>query len=244
MIIHELSEKEIQMGEEAPESRWPVMLPNDVICAWPTTHDIPWQHTLTNSEALVYQPMLQADTNARPLHSIAHSFVSQSCIRKGAEAEQDFVSAALAKGWQLLQSSFSENYLQHVDFRFGLNCAQTGAQNTLTVDVKSMRHLRRGGKPQNELLFVEMHAEGWLLGGKADIIAAQFSFKPSRFVLLDRKKLIEYALKVVDCTSPLVAWPEQCFQRLFRRGTKHELISLISLQDAYEHAGCGILICN
>jgi hypothetical protein len=239
------SESDILDG--SAESRFPLMLPLTTIQSWPHVHAIPSQAADKD------EPPFQREgpAAARPLHTIVHAHVSTSCIRRGDDAERQFLMAIESRGWVPLALSYGENYLGHVDFRLGRVRAEIGEEveggaiatrEILTVDVKALRSLRRGGALQNQLLFVEMHEDGWLLGGHAHVLAVQVCEAPCSFVLLDRVKLAAHALSQVDMNAPRVAWPEQCYRRLYRRaGRSKELISLIDLEGAVEYAGCGLI---
>jgi len=242
------SDSDSDVLDATAESRFPIMLPMATIQSWPHVHAVPCQAADKD------EPPFQREgpAEARPLHTIVHAHVSTSCIRRGDDAERQFLMAMESRGWIPLALSYGENYLGHVDFRLGRVCAEKGAdvgggaretREILTVDVKALRSLRRGGALQNQLLFVEMHKDGWLLGGHANILAVQVCEAPCSFVLLDRVKLAAHALSQVDAKAPRVAWPEQCYRRLYRRaGRSKELISLIDLEGAIEHSGCGLVL--
>lgn len=223
--------------ESVPESKQPIMIPvDDIVALWPCKHELP------SKESPLAQNPDRVDGlvghAVGTLRNITNSMMTKECIERGQSSEVAFLREMERLGWTPLSTSFVDNYQRHVDFKL----AKDG--QLLRCDVKGLRSLRRNGRKQNALLFVEMHETGWLRTtqeGGPDIIAQQISEDPiAKFVLLDRVKLRDFALGQVDMSSPLVHWPEQCYKRLYRRKDKRtELLSLIDLEQAIQYSGCG-----
>lgn len=226
---------------EYPDSRQPIMIPIEDILKLPCVHELP-----AKNDIMAVFPeranVLEAH-NVETLRNVTNKFMTVECIERGQSAEKLFLRAMESRGWTPITSSFVDNYQRHVDFKL----AKDG--KLLRCDVKGLRSLRRGGRKQNSLLFVEMHDTGWLrttMDGGPDVIAQQICEEPtSTFVLFDRIKLKDFAMAEVDMISPLVPWPEQCYKRLYRRKDKErELMSLIDLDKAIQFAGCGYIQCD
>lgn len=200
-----------------------------IISLWSCVHEIPTQPCAPDESTARVEPQA-----LQVLHSIQNFHNSAPCTRRGDEAERVFLAAMERRGWTPLLCTYADNYQRHVDFRL----CKDG--KLLRVDVKALRSLRRNGALQNSLVFVEMHESGWLRGGQADVIAVQVS--PTSFVMLDRIKLRDFALREVDMAAPRVPWPEQSYRRLYRRAGKSvELISLVDLYLAVLYAGCAYI---
>jgi hypothetical protein len=170
------------------------------------------------------------------------SFISEKCKVKGNDAEKLFIKLCSDRGWKpkVVKNSEEYDYKHHVDAMI-----KVGDGKEIWVDVKCMRSLRRGWSPQSEYMWVELHSTGWLFGGKATVVAQQIT--ETAFALFDRIALSEYVKDIVDVKSPVVPFAEQSYLRVFLRETKGALrkkvsvLSLVKTEDAFKHAGCGLL---
>lgn len=178
------------------------------------------------------------------------SFQSSECQKTGLQAEQEFLKLceqSTTHIWKRIFITESElyDYRHHVDFMFSVKKFDEKDFFKVWVDVKGMRALRRGWSPQSEFMWVELHSNGWLFGGKASVIALQIF--PNVFLLFDREKLAEYVKHVVKILDRVVYFPEQSYLRVYVRPKRSDLdknttaLSLISTQKAFEASGCGIM---
>lgn len=203
---------------------WPVPLPLPTLVS--TLKELPWPEGAS-----------AADKEHRFLN-----FKSAACKAKGNEAEAEFLELCSTRGWAPKHTAEAEayDYMHHVDAML-----KVSHEGECWVDVKCMRALRRGWAPQSEYMWVELHASGWLMGGKATCVAQQIA--PRKFALFDRDALATYVRGAVNVTAPVVPYAEQSFLRVFVRETKgvahntRSVLSLVRTQDAFAAAGCGFL---
>ena len=180
---------------------------------------------------------LLVDTAAprAPLPQHMKAFRDAACESVGADAEAAFLAIAAARGWtpRLVTAAQTYDYNHHVD------CLLRREGQELWVDVKAPRALRRGAPPQVSFIFVELHATGWLLRGRADVIAVRIA--TGAFALLDRLRLVEYAHSVLR-TDYSVAWPEQSLFRCYSRTNSRytTAMTLVPIAEAYAAAGAGV----
>ena len=169
------------------------------------------------------------------------TFNSQTCREKGDNAEQLFLDACNKQKWT--QKHFKE--AQEYDYKHHVDCIMKINDKELWVDVKCCRSLRRGWAEQSEYMWVELNNNGWLFGGKANVIAQKIN--DAQFALLDRLKLCDYVKATVQVHLPIVPYPEQSYMRVYLRDSKkngftlRHALSLISLKDAFLACGCGVI---
>jgi len=157
----------------------------------------------------------------------------------GNKTEQDFQNLCEKYNLKYEKSSFVQDYYFHYDIEIYI---KDSLEKNLKIDIKGLKSLRRNGPKQNKYFFVELNIEGWLFGGKANYIAIEIQEK--KFLIFDKAKLQKYVLNHVDFNKPIVAWPEQCFHRVYIRYPKPEMkhcsaLSLINTLDAYLQCGVG-----
>lgn len=175
------------------------------------------------------------------------TFTSWACKERGTEAEGVFAQLAAAAGWRAKNTAERAlyDYRHHVDFMFALpGPGSDGKPEEVWVDVKSARALRRGWRPQSEYMTVELHGGGWLMDGKATVIALEM--QPRKFCLFDRAALAEYVRSVVRVDLPVVPFPEQSYCRVYIResagaqgGRFTSVLSMVRTDEAFAAAGCG-----
>lgn len=152
----------------------------------------------------------------------------------GDKTEEDFFELCKHYCIKYCKASSGNDYFNHFDCEIILD-----DKLKILIDIKGLKSLRRHGPKQNQYFFVELNLEGWLFGGKANYIAIEFSKKI--FLIFDKYKLQDYVLKTVQYNLPVVAWPEQSYNRVYiRKSEKHtSVLSLLSILDAYRSAGVG-----
>jgi hypothetical protein len=207
--------------EESAEDLFPETLPEDVI----PEKVIDWNALNSSVEESI------EETRRAPVFKNAWSQKTEGNI-----TEELFIFKCKSLGLSVQKASIQEDYYDHCDFKI-----EKFNKTNIKLDVKGLKSLRRNGLKQNKYFFVELHENGWLKNGKSDYIAIQFSQK--KFLIFDKKKLLEYALKVVKFDKPVVAWPEQSLERVYvRKGPNvTTVLSLLDTVKAYENAGIGTL---
>ena len=180
---------------------------------------------------------------------INHVFVSKECKSRGNNAEDLFLDIALSKQYVpvIIKDSQTYDYLHHVDLMLQMpNQKECTFRTEVWVDIKSMRSLRRGWKPQSEYMWVELNSGGWLFGGKSTVIAQQID--NNTFALFDRHALKKFVEVNVDVKANVVKNAEESLYRVYLRESKNLsgsvrftcALSLIKTEEAYSVAGCGI----
>lgn len=119
--------------------------------------------------------------------------MAKESAQRGRLAEELFARLALKHGYTVTKADYNQDRIEHWDYRV----ARAG--ESWTVDVKSMKSLRRGDPPQDMYVCLELHSvlreiPGWLFH-KADLIAYQTT---DGFVLTRRTALIQIVRKYVD----------------------------------------------
>ena len=175
-------------------------------------------------------------------------FQSKACKENGNAAENLFLKLAQSKNWRnkIIKERELYDFRHHVDFMFKL---PEPSQEEVWVDVKSMRSLKRGFPPQSKYMWVELHDRGWLMGGKATMIAQQITHEGA-FALFDKNALAEYVKTKVQTNKNVVHSAAQSFERVyirespsaFGKGTYITALSLIDTKDAFNICGCGTLL--
>lgn len=119
------------------------------------------------------------------------------------------------------------------------------AVDALRIDVKALKPLEKYGELQNTEMWLELHGtrehdRGWLLEGRADVVAVHVWDEPGHaaFVLLDRARLAHFALQKAATKARAHSASDALYKHYMRRD--HEDIMRVLLQDAYEAAGCGV----
>lgn len=99
-----------------------------------------------------------------------------------------------------------------------------------SIDVKAMKSIERGGRPQSEFIWVEFKNnagnDGWL-HGEMDWIAFE---EPSRYVIVKRIDLLNFCLRACDLDSRAKAAKDALYKGYNRKNRK-DLISMIRKSD-------------
>jgi len=221
------------LPDESAETVRAGILSKELIQTWKVSLPVP-----TCSSTLEEVESSEVEARHRYL-----SFVDTKCKKRGNDAEKFFLELVQQKGWtpKFVKDAADYDYKHHVDCML-----KVGDGKEVWVDVKSMRSLRRGWSLQSEYMWVELHEESWLMGGKSTVIAQEV--QPHVFLLFDRAALASYVKKTVQVKDPVVPYAEQSFLRVFMRPTKGlfrtftSYLSLVKTEDAFAEAGCGILM--
>jgi hypothetical protein len=113
----------------------------------------------------------------------------------GDKAEMLFTKIAIQKGWKVIPAPSQSNINDHWDLLL------EKGEKKFMIDVKAMKRLSRNDpQVQDEWLWIELHGvriqdPGWLLAGKADLIAFE---KKNSFLIVKRTDLIDLLPTLVD----------------------------------------------
>lgn len=151
----------------------------------------------------------------------------------------------------------TETVAQLGAFNVPLGCGAPGVPAlpvSFTTDVKSLKSLHRGDASQNSMLWLEFEtvrgAPGWLMSPHLDVITVQMAshrMGPHHgrdvFLLLNRQALADWAnwRLPMHCT-PWATRSWDAMYKFYRRSDRPlERVAMVSIQDAWAAAGCGIL---
>lgn len=192
------------------------------------------------------------DLNPGPEINRNYVYVSKECKIRGNDAEELFLNIAKQKNYRQTHIKDWKNYdyFHHVDAMLEIpeqsSKKEIGERQEIWIDIKSLRSLRRGWKPQSEYMWVELNSNGWLFGGKSTVIAQQID--NLTFALFDREALKKFVLEKVDVKRNIVKNAEECLYRVYLRESSNKngsrsftcALSLIETKEAFEKAGCEV----
>jgi hypothetical protein len=146
------------------------------------------------------------------------------CAKTGQMAEDLFYKILTQKG-KVRAATTSENKA-HTDFFL------TIGDKTFTYDVKALKKASRNdSNTSDELVWLEfknVHGNlGWLHAESLDYLAFE---RKTDFIVVDRKLLLELALKICDLTK-IVKSSSQALYSSYTRWQRHDEISLIKMSD-------------
>jgi hypothetical protein len=154
-------------------------------------------------------------------------FDNDSCLERGDDAELVFKIIAIRGGWNTIEATPQQNISEHWDYAIQKDDA------TYLVEVKAMKKIsRRNPNPQDKWTWIELHGvrpydEGWLIGGKSDIIAFE---KKDSFLLVKRSDLLNIVPQIVDFQS-FVTIPDQAQYKIYQRAGRPDKITLIEVSQ-------------
>ncbi len=144
----------------------------------------------------------------------------------GEKAEKLFLKIAVQKGWKVTPAPSRSNIDDHWDFLL------EKGDKKFTIDVKAMKRLRRQDQAvQDEWLWIELHGvrmqdPGWLLAGKADLIAFE---KKNSFLIVKRTDLIKFLPQLVDFNKTVNRACDAQY-RIYSRENRPDKITLIETE--------------
>ena len=209
---------------------------------------------ITSQEAKPQSSAAAASAPALPAPAVPQPWRHALDVRgekqaRAASAESAFATIAVSRGFAARKTRTSIDAQLHIDFVLvdGSDPTRRVADElqAVFVDVKALKSLASGASTQAAELWVELqgahkgHA-GWLLGGRAHVIAVQLRADEGReaFALLDRAALAKFCLDKAEhaesCTSA-----RDALYRLYNR-RDNEILMRVLLCDAYAVAGCGV----
>lgn len=164
-----------------------------------------------------------------------HKYDHRGCLDSGNNAEASFDNIAKKMGHNIMKATPEQDMVEKWDrLLYKGNVAEVGKM--YKVEIKGMKRIKWFGRIQDKLTWVELHGvgekdDGWLYGGKADIIAFE---KSSKFILVDRTKLIDLVNKLVDFGNA-VDDPEEAEYKVYHRETRpFEKSTLVELNKIEE----------
>ncbi len=146
-------------------------------------------------------------------------------LELGQASENSFERVAGVHGWSVQPARGRHNIDEHWDYDIS-----NGAQR-FKVDVKAMKRLHRGdARVQDEWAWIELHGvreydRGWLLDGKAELIAFE---RQRSFLLVERLKLIELVKRVVQRTY--VSSPNDAQYKVYSRRGRNDKLTLVEFK--------------
>ncbi|MBI3742348.1 MAG: hypothetical protein HY257_11420 [Chloroflexi bacterium] len=151
-------------------------------------------------------------------------------LERGARAQKKFIRAAYARGWRVAGPIHRQDMDEHWDVRI-----EKGAEK-FRVDIKAMKRIARADeRAQDEWVWVELHGvrahdRGWLLDGKAELIAFETQ---NSFLLVPRANLAARISDWVD-SQTIVDSPERAQYKVYQRAGRVDKIALIETQRLKE----------
>lgn len=148
-------------------------------------------------------------------------------LKQGLQAEHLFAQIARAKGWEIYEPSSYQDINEHWDMEI------RKGEESYKVDVKAMKRLNRSNSaPQDEWHWIELHGvrkndEGWLYGGKADLIA--FETKSS-FIIVKREDLIKFIEDKVDFSTKVSSSYDAKY-KIYQRKNRYDKLTLVKTDD-------------
>lgn len=146
------------------------------------------------------------------------------CAVMGNSAEDLFYKILKNKG-EVKKATVKENKA-HIDFFL------TTGDKTITFDTKARKKAnRKDSGVSDEWIWLEFKGVygglGWMLSEKTDFIAFE---RENDFIVVDRKLLLELALKICDLGS-IVRNSSDAHYKGYNRYNRQDLISLIKMED-------------
>jgi hypothetical protein len=181
---------ELPAGTNVPEGNWETLL----TAIWP---QLPWTERLAHAYPREERPSPGA--------------VRETAASWSDPAQDEFARVAARRGWTVSHASGEQDRGEHWD----LAIERDG--ECYRVDVKARSRIRRRDPvPQDDRHWVELRGivdDGWLFGGRADLIAFQTS---DAFVLVPRVDLAAHIRCHVD-PEDAVADPRRSEYRVYHR---------------------------
>ena len=135
----------------------------------------------------------------------------------GREAEKLFAKIAEKRG-VVMRSTAEEDMTEHWDYTV----------DSVKYDVKAYKKLNRWDRKGSDVVWLELTNVrgnvGWLRG-KADKIAL---LTREGFVIVDRKKLLNFALSFVESNT---IYTKKEYRRWYRREGRQDVITYVYLDD-------------
>lgn len=160
-----------------------------------------------------------------------NKYDKKDCLELGILAEEAFKQIASARGWQVADSTRSQNMHQHID------CIIEKDDKVFNVDVKSLRRRTRWDDEfELEWTWVEFHGvresdPGWLFGGNAHLFAFE---QPDYFVIIAREDLQRLATTLVDTRRIARKAPDAKYA-IYNRPGRFDIISMIETQHIVDN---------
>lgn len=151
---------------------------------------------------------------------------NKDSLEIGEKAEQLFTKIAIQKGWKVTTASSRSNIDEHWDLLL------EKGDKKFTIDVKAMKRLRRqDSQVQDGWIWIELHGvriqdPGWLLAGKADLLAFE---KQNSFLIVKRTDLINLLPKLVDFNKTVNRACDAQY-KIYSRTNRPDKITLIETE--------------
>jgi hypothetical protein len=157
------------------------------------------------------------------MDSRRNRYDNRDSLELGDRAERLFTLIAQSLGWTVTPADSNADIMDHWDLLI------SKGPETYKVDVKAMKRMARSdASVQDEWFWVELHGvraydDGWLYGGKSDLIAIERS---NSFLIVDRNNLIGLVHSLVDMKSRVYNSNEAKY-RVYSRPGRPDRLALI-----------------
>lgn len=159
-------------------------------------------------------------------HNQKNQYDKKDSLEIGNKAESLFVKLAKARDWQVEYATNQQDMNEHWDYQL----SKQGT--TYLIDVKARKRINRGDTHvQDDWVWIELHGvrptdQGWLFGGKADLIAFE---RAADFIIVKSADLRDLMPKLVEKT--FVKTAQEAKYKLYRREGRRDIITLIKMSD-------------
>jgi len=172
-------------------------------------------------------------------HNKKNQFDKKDSLEIGNKAEKTFIDVAKLNGYSVKKATSLEDMNEHWDYEI------SNENESFKIDVKAQKRISRSDTSvQDEWIWVEIHGvrkndQGWLYGGKSNLIAFE---RKSDFIIIKidhLKDLIPKILQLSNTPNPKNSneryiWVEKSSEaqyKLYQRKGRYDIITLINFSD-------------
>lgn len=158
-----------------------------------------------------------------------NEYDQRGALELGEQAESRFETAAARMGFKVIDARPNQDMYEHWDYLI----IKAGKQHR--VEVKSMKRVdSMDPYEQSEWIWIELHGvrendEGWLYGGKADLIAFEQS---DHFIVVRRPALKNLVERLV--INKEVTRSSQAEYAIYSRPGRSDKITMIRARDLFK----------
>lgn len=165
---------------------------------------------------------------------IPHKYDRRGSLDSGNRAEKLFDKIAISMGFNVMRATLEQDMVEKWDRLLYKGLKTSGGM--YRVEIKGLKRVKWSERLQDTWTWIELHGvneedDGWLYGGKSDIVAFQRS---NKFLLVERSKLIDLVNILVDF-GKTVDKPENAEYKIYNRDTRpYEKTTMIELSKIEE----------
>lgn len=163
-----------------------------------------------------------------------NKFDHRGCLDSGNRAEELFDKLAKLNGFNVIKATLEQDMTEHWDRLLYRGIMSN--EGMYRVEIKGLKRIKWNERIQDIWTWVELHGvnekdDGWLYGGRSDIVAFQRS---NKFLLVERSKLIGLVNELVDM-GKIAEKPENAEYKVYHRNTRpYERSTMIELSKIEE----------